>query len=86
MYDVQKFIIIGRGRLTICIKSTPVAAADDIIINLHIYSLCLVTDNWRSNIDLVLEIYWPCPNITATNAKNYASTYHFFRRNVCYLC
>ena len=45
------------------------AAADDIIINLHIYSLCLVTGNWRSNIDLVLEIHWPCPNITTTNAK-----------------
>ena len=38
------------------------AAADHIIIN-------LVTGNWRSNIDLVLEIHWQCPNITTTNAK-----------------
>ena len=38
------------------------AAADHIIIN-------LVTGNWRSNSDLVLEIHWQCPNITTINAK-----------------
>ena len=76
-----KFIIICRGRLTTCItKLTPVgslelihAAADD-IINIYI---CLLTGNYRSNVDLVLENHWQCP-ILQKSMQKLRSTYTFF--------